>query len=72
MKKDSRYSIRLPESDSKIIDRISELEDVDKSLVVRFCITSSLKLAKNLKYHEDMSPELAFLIEAIKKVKKND
>ena len=72
MKKDSRYSIRLPESDSKIIDRIAELEEVDKSLVVRFCITSSLKMAKNLKYHKDMNPEFAFLIEAIKKVKTRD
>lgn len=70
MKKESRYSIRLPSDDAKMIESIAEKESVDKSMVVRFAITSAMKLVKVKNLSEKLiSPELAFLRKSIRQTK---
>jgi hypothetical protein len=69
---DTRYSVRIGNDDSKIIESIAKREDVDKSLVVRFCITATLKLSKKNIPKILLSPELAFISESIQKGKKVD
>lgn len=65
--KDSRFSIRLPDLDAKLIEKIASKQMIDKSLLLRFCITSSIKLARKPPPKEFINPELAFLIEAMPK-----
>jgi predicted DNA-binding protein len=66
MKKESRYSIRLPSDDAEMIESIAKRESVEKSMVVRFAITSTMKLIKVKDIPESLiSPELAFLRKSI-------
>ncbi len=70
MKKDSRYSIRLPLDDAEMIESIAEKESVEKSMVVRFAITSTMKLIKAKDIPDKLiSPELAFLRKSISQSK---
>ena len=66
--KDQRYQIRIPDLESKIINDLSTKLSVDKSLIIRFCISSALKIAQLKKIPENfISPELAFIREALQK-----
>ena len=66
MNKDHRYTIRLPETDSLKIEQLSSRLDVDKSMIIRFCISSTLKMASITDVPKSIiSPELAFLREAM-------
>ena len=68
MKNDHRYSIRITPHDSKLISEIAKNENIEKSVVVRFCISGCLKIAINRIPEELINPELAFISSAIRKV----